>query len=262
MKLPAPRRVLIGRLVWKLIDAKGPTGAPVLLLLPGTLGTAEIFSEVFQRLGGKLRIVAVTYPMIDGIERLADSLAALLTTLGIPRASVAGSSLGGFLTQHFAARHPGRVEHLLLGNTLWDPGQVRRIVGGASVQQLRAAPASKHQAMVLGSLDAWPEVEPGVVRLKSILQDSGKRLLGARAIKARVLAVQAAPAAPRLTVPDSRITLLDCADDPLLPRAVQDAMVQRYPAARHVRMKIGGHYPYILRPAEYCEVLAQALGLD
>ena len=262
MKLPVQRRVLIGRLVWKLIDAKGPKGAPALLLLPGTLGTAEIFSEVFQRLGGKLRIVAVTYPMIDSIERLADSLAALLTKLGIPRASVAGSSLGGFLAQHFAARHPDRVERLLLGNTLWDPGQVRRIVGGASVEQLRAAPAAMHQNMVLGSLKAWPEVEPGVVRLKAILQDSGKRLLGARAIKARVLAVQAARAAPKLAVPDKRITVLDCADDPLLPRAVQDAMRQRYPGAHHVRMKIGGHYPYILRPDEYCEVLAQSLRMD
>lgn len=261
MKLPAPRRVLIGQLVWNLVDAKGSKGAPVLLLLPGTLGTAEIFSEVFVRLGGRLRIVSVTYPMIDSIERLADSLAALMTQLGIARASVAGSSLGGFLAQHFAARHPELVDRLLLGNTLWDPGQVRRIVGGASIEQLRAAPAVKHQDMVLGSLKTWPEVEPGVVRLKSILQDSGKRLLGARAIKARVLALQAAPAAPKLKVPDSRITVLDCLDDPLLPRVVQDGMVQRYPKARHVRMKFGGHYPYILRPDEYCAALERSLGL-
>ena len=262
MKLPAQRSITAGRLLWKIIATRGPKGAPALLLLPGTLGTAAIFSEVFQRLGGKLRIIAVTYPMIDSIERLADSLAALLTTLGIPRASVAGSSLGGFLAQHFAARHPDRVERLLLGNTLWDPSQVRRIVGGASVEQLRAAPAAMHQNMVLGSLKAWPEVEPGVARLKAILQDSGKRLLGARAIKARVLAVQAAPAVPRLAVPDSRITVLDCFDDPLLPRAVQDAMLQRYPGAHHVRMKVGGHYPYILRPDEYCVVLAQSLRMD
>jgi maspardin len=261
MKLPAQRSVKAGRLLWKIIATRGARGAPVLLLLPGTLGSAEIFREVFQRLAGRLRIVSVTYPMIDDIERLADSLAALLDKLGIQSASVAGSSLGGFLAQHFAALHPERVERLVLGNTLCDPGQVRSIVGGASVEQLRAAPASVHLGMVLGSLKNWPEPEPSVARLKTILRDSGSRLLGARALKARVLAVQAAPAVPRLGMADARITVLDCADDPLLPRQVQDAMRQRYPGARHVRMQIGGHYPYILRPAEYCAVLEQALDL-
>ena len=153
------------------------------------------------------------------------------------------------------------MQRLVFGNTLWDPGQVRRIVGGASVDQLRAAPAALHQRMVLDSLKSWPEPEPAVLRLKAILRDSGKRLLGARALKARVLAVQAAPAAPKLDIPDSRITVLDCFDDPLLPRAVQESMVQRYSGARHVRMKIGGHYPYILRPAEYCAALERSLGL-
>lgn len=261
MKTLLERRIRVSPLIWKLIEHPGPKRAPALVLLPGTLGTAQIFREVFPRLGARLRIVSVTYPLIDDIGRLADSLAALMDRLGMASANIAGSSLGGFLAQHFAARYPTRVQRLVFGNTLWDPGQVRRIVGGATVDQLRAAPAALHQRMVLDSLNHWPEPEEGVLRLKTILRDSGKRLLGARAIKARVLAVQAAPAVPRLAVPENRITVLDCLDDPLLPRAVQDGMVQRYKGASHVRMKVGGHYPYILRPDEYCAVLERALGL-
>ncbi len=262
MKLPIERAVRVDGLLWKVIATRGRHGGPTLVMLPGTLGTAAIFREPIERLGGSVRMVSLTYPLIDDIERLADSLAALMDKLAIPHASVVGSSLGGFLAQHFAARHPQRVDKLILGNTLCDPGLTRRIVQRQPVEELRAAPATRHRDMVLASVRSWPETEPAVTQLKALLIDSGTRLLSPRAMKARVLAVQAAPAAPALAIAGARITIIDCEDDPLLPRAVQDDVVRRYPGARHVRLKTGGHYPYIVRPDAYCAVLERALGID
>ena len=261
MKLPAQRAVRVDGLLWKLIETRGKKGGPGLVMLPGTLGTAAIFNEPMQRLGAVVRMVSVTYPLIDDIHRLADSLAELMHKLGMAQASMVGSSLGGFLAQHFAARHPHRVEQLILGNTLCDPGLTRRMVQRQRAEDLRAAPATKHRDMVLASVRSWPETEPAVTRLKTLLIDSGTRLLSPRAMKARVLAVQAAPAVPPLTIPGARITIIDCEDDPLLPRAVQDDVVKRYPGARHARLKTGGHYPYIVRPDAYCAVLERALGI-
>lgn len=261
MKLPAEHAVRVDGLTWKLIDSRGAKGRPVLLMLPGTLGTAAIFKDPIERLGAQVRMVSVTYPLIDDIHRLADSLAALMDKLALPRASVVGSSLGGFLAQHFAARHPQRVEKLILGNTLCDPGLTRRIVGRQPIEQLRAAPATTHRAMVLDSVRSWPETDAASRKLKALLIDNGTRLLSARAMKARVLAVQAAPAVPELAIPHAHITVIDCEDDPLLPRAVQDDVVRRYPGARHERLKTGGHYPYVVRPDAYCAVLARALGI-
>jgi pimeloyl-ACP methyl ester carboxylesterase len=261
MKLPAERAVRVGGLLWKVTETKGRKGGPTLVMLPGTLGTSAIFRDPIERLGARVRMVSVTYPLIDDIHRLADSLAALMEQLGIARASIVGSSLGGFLAQHFAARHPQRVDQLILGNTLCDPGLTRRIVQRQPVDDLRAAPATKHRDMVIASVRSWPETEPAVKKLKALLIDSGTRLLSPRAMKARVLAVQAAPAVPALDLPGARITVIDCEDDPLLPRAVQDDVVQRYPGAHHARLKTGGHYPYIVRPDAYCAVLERALGL-
>ena len=262
MKLPAERAIKVGGLTWHVIDTRGKKGSPVLVMLPGTLGTAAIFRDPIERLGARVRMVSVTYPLIDDIHRLADSLAHLMNRLDIPSASVVGSSLGGFLAQHFAARHPQRVENLILGNTLCDPGLTRRIVSRTPVEQLRAAPAAMHRKMVLDSVRTWPETDPAAKKLKAILIDSGSRLLSARAMKARVLAVQAAPAVPALAVPNQRITVIDCEDDPLLPREVQDDVVKHYPGARHVRLKAGGHYPYVVRPDEYCAALQKALALS
>lgn len=261
MKLPQERAVTVAGLVWRVIETRGAKDGPVLVMLPGTLGTASIFADAIEALGAQVRIVSVTYPMIDDIERLADSLARLLDTLGITRASVVGSSLGGFLAQHFAGRHPQRVDRLILGNTLCDPELTRRLVGRTPVQVLRDTPARAHRDMVVNSVKTWPETDPATKKLKAILIDSGTRLLSARAMKARVLAVQAAPAVPKLNIAADHITIIDCVDDPLLPRAVQDSVVQQYPGARHVRLSSGGHYPYVVRAADYIATLKQALGI-
>jgi pimeloyl-ACP methyl ester carboxylesterase len=58
--------------------------------------------------------------------QMADDAAALLRSLGIPRAHVLGVSLGGMIAQEAALRHPDLVERLVLGCT--GPG------GGLSVR--------------------------------------------------------------------------------------------------------------------------------
>lgn len=260
--LPPVQTIKVGGLVWRLIETPGKKNGPVLFMLPGTLGTASIFEAAMRELGSRIRMVSVTYPMIEDIHRLADSLAGLMDKLGIARASLVGSSLGGFLAQHFAARHAERVDKLILGNTLCDPNLTRRVVNRVPVDTLRAQSAKAHRDMVVNSVRSWPETDPLGKKLKAILIDSGTRLLSARAMKARVLAVQAAPAVPPLAIAGERITIIDCEDDPLLPRAVQDDVVGRYPGARHVRLSSGGHYPYILRTKDYNATLRQALAVD
>ncbi|MEO7241682.1 MAG: alpha/beta hydrolase [Variovorax sp.] len=261
-KATTERAVKVDGLTWHLVETPGTRHGPTLMMLPGTLGTAAIFAETMTRFGERVRMISVTYPMIEDIERLADSLAGLMEKLGLEKASLVGSSLGGFLAQHFAARHPERVEQLILGNTLRDPALTRRVVSRQPVERLRQMPPKAHREMVLTSIESWPEDEPVQKKLKEILLDSGSRLLSARAMKARVLAVQAAPAVPKLTIPHERITIIDCEDDPLLPREVQDDVVRTYPGARHVRLPSGGHYPYVLRAKEYNAVLSRALDLD
>ena len=110
-----PRTVRAANLNWRVIQTRGSgKRAPVLVMLPGTLGTAEIFWNQIAALGKRVRIVSVTYPEIGDIKRLADGLAALLDRLGVDKASFVGSSLGGFLGQWFAARHPERTRALVL----------------------------------------------------------------------------------------------------------------------------------------------------
>ncbi len=52
------------------------------------------------------------------------ALPALMDHLKLDRASVLGSSFGGYWAQFFALRHTDRVEHLFLGNIFVTPNEL------------------------------------------------------------------------------------------------------------------------------------------
>jgi pimeloyl-ACP methyl ester carboxylesterase len=251
------RAVKAGSQDWRVIETKGARDAPVLVMLPGTLGTAEIFWNQIAGLGRRARIVSLTYPPLGNIVALADSLADLFDKLGIARASVVGSSLGGYLGQWFAARYPERVETLFIGNSLTDPHTVNPARRPPAA--LKRAPAAEHQAIVLGSVETWPEPEPIFRTLKDILRHSGTKLIPGEALKQRVLATATGQEVPPPVLPANRTVIIECADDPLIPRAAQRAMRKKYPRAKLYRLPRGGHYPYITRAPHYTKILARHL---
>jgi maspardin len=242
--------------VWGVIDTAGAPGAPVLVMLPGTLGTARIFWNQIAALGGKIRVISVTYPLLEDVVRLSEGLAHLLDRLGVGRASLLGSSLGGYLAQHFAARHARRVDRLFIANSLCDP---RGNPSRRPAEELRKVPAEMHRQAILESITGWSEPEPIFTALKHLLRDSGTRLLSAEALKARVLVIAGGGVVPEIPIPGSRIIVIDCEDDPLISPAVRDDVVRRYPGAEQVRMRVGGHYPYITRPEAYTAVIERVL---
>jgi pimeloyl-ACP methyl ester carboxylesterase len=82
---------------------------------------------------------------------LANDLAGFLDALGIEKAIVGGSSLGGVVTAQFAVDHPGRALALIIGHTvpylddygrIWLESEIRnaRVGSPAIVRQPRSSP--------------------------------------------------------------------------------------------------------------------------
>ncbi|MBL8381445.1 MAG: alpha/beta hydrolase [Burkholderiales bacterium] len=243
----AVRSIDVNGVAWPCVDAGS---GPCVVLLPGAQGTAEIFHKQFA-LAGRLRLVSVTYPAETDGATLADGLAAFLDRLGIARASVAGTSLGGYVAQLFAARHPARVDRLVLTCTFVDPGPVQAPDKLASA---RDTPAETLKEQVLARVRAAPASE---------LRDIQLDLIGAKQdaalLRARMLAVQLAAPVPPLGLDQARITVIDCDNDPVIPAPVRAAVRERYPQAAAHNLAGGGHYPYILCADEYNRLLAARL---
>ena len=160
----AVRTSTLGAVEWSWVAAGS---GPCLVLLPGAQGTAEIFFKQFA-LADRWRVLAVTYPAQTDGARLADGLAAFLDSMGIERASLAATSLGGYVAQLFAARHPQRVAKLILTCTFVDPGPLQ---APEKLAAARDTPAAVLKEQALGRVRAASDSELKGVQLDLIGQN-------------------------------------------------------------------------------------------
>jgi pimeloyl-ACP methyl ester carboxylesterase len=236
---------------WPYIDTGGD--GPALVMLPGSVGTCEMFFKQIAALGDRFRIISVGYPAEADPDRLADGLAALMDHLKLRTASVLGSSFGGYWAQVFALRHPARVETLFLGNIFVTPDELFANPLFAP-DFVRATAAPDLQATWRGRVMQAPDSE-----LKRIQLDMLAGRQSAENLRARFLGVIDATLCPPLPVPQERIVIIDCADDPIIPPASRQAVRDRYPQAEVATLPTGGHYPHILNPEAYDAAIVRRL---
>jgi pimeloyl-ACP methyl ester carboxylesterase len=101
----------------------GPERAPALVLIHGLGDEADSWRRVFVPLTSAYRVVAMDLPGFGRSDQpdraytvgfFARTVAALMAALGIGRASLAGSSMGGMIAQRLALAAPHLVERLAL----------------------------------------------------------------------------------------------------------------------------------------------------
>jgi abhydrolase domain-containing protein 6 len=108
----------------RYVEEGEPSGNPPLLLLHGYQGTLSQWNDTWASLGScpaqRIRVdipgfgLSVWDSRDFSLPTQADRLAEFLDQLGIPRVTLAGTSMGGSLAATMAARHPERVAQLAL----------------------------------------------------------------------------------------------------------------------------------------------------
>jgi maspardin len=92
------RSLEIHRRTWVFRRTPGRAAGQVpIVMLPGIQGGGDIFFEVALSLGGLMPVITINAPDIEDIAEIRAGLAGLLSKLGIRRANLLGSSLGGYL---------------------------------------------------------------------------------------------------------------------------------------------------------------------
>ena len=111
----------IGELNWKYI--KGGTGTKTVLLLPGSVRSAEVWAKLIPDLEKDYRIISPTYPAIRNIDEGVKGIYGILKAEKVDKVSIISSSLGGWLAQVFIRKYPQTVNKAVLSNTS-GPGAV------------------------------------------------------------------------------------------------------------------------------------------
>ncbi len=250
---------VVDGLRWGVIDTGPAPSGTTLLLLPGTLGRADIFWQQILALKDRVRVLAVTYPRNADLDRWVACLVRLLDRRHIAQATVLGSSLGGYLAQLFAARRPERTVSLIAANTLSSTaGIADRPPYSADIAALSVA------AMRRGyrdRLEAWGVAHPEQAGLVTLLLAEVDGRIPAGHLKARMQALKVAPPLPRISLASERIAIVECADDPIVPAPIRESVHAHLDAGVCYRFRHGGHFPYLVRPDEYTTILSERLGL-
>ena len=250
---------VVDGLRWGVIDTGPAASGKTLLLLPGTLGRADIFWQQILALEDRVRVLAVTYPRNADLDRWVACLARLLDRRDIAEATVLGSSLGGYLAQLFAARRPGRTTGLIAANTLSSTaGIADRPPYSADIAALPVAAMRRGYG---DRLEAWGAAHPEQSGLVALLLAEVDGRIPAGHLKARMQALKVAPPLPPVGLTPDDIAIVECADDPIVPPPIRESVHAHLDAGVCYRFRHGGHFPYVVRPAEYTAMLSERLGL-
>ena len=147
-------RVNSGQIAWY----ERGQGAPLVMLIGTGSTMAEWDPALLRLLARHHRLVMLDYPGVgeSGPWRaprtfagLADEVARFMDAIRLPRAAVLGWSMGGFVAQQLAVRHPGHVSRLVLAGT--NPGGSRTVLGTREEQEVDSNP-DPSLAEILGEL--------------------------------------------------------------------------------------------------------------
>ena len=217
---------------------------PPTVLLHGLSGSGRWWARNVGPLSRRFRVHVVDLLGFGGsrgqpfvLAEAAAYLAAWMERLDLPRASVVGHSMGGFIAADFAAAFPERVERLVLVDAAalpFDARHLRRprgLVGVARRLPLRFLPI-----LATDALRAGPVTIARAAR-ELLRSDLGPRL--------------ATIAAPTLVVWGEH--------DTLVPLAVGEQLARALPDGRLVVIPRAGHNPMWDQADEFNRVVADFL---
>jgi len=250
-------------------------GRPI-VVVPGIQGRCEWGLPTVEALAGLGRVI--TYSLADeptsgsrwtpsaGFENYLTQLDDVLTAAGIEHPVLVGISYGGLIATEFAARHPGRVDALVVASA---PPPAWRLP--ARIATLLKAPRLLAPAFWLGApLRVYPELKTALPLARDrwhFVRHHGLRVATTPASTARM--------ARRLHwLHDARFTLDHTIDlpalivtgDAALERVVPPGDTLTYrtwlPSATVVTLPGTGHCGTVTRPADFAAAVARLIGGD
>ncbi len=193
---------------------------------------------------------------LESIEQLADDAVAVLDALHVDEpAIVCGCSMGGYVAQHVAIRHPARVRSLILVDTKLeaDTPEARAARADLAAKVQRLGPEIVAAAMVPRLLTATPEAN-GMAR-RGELEALLRRMILEQPVSTIVAALSALAARPDMTAcmrqVDLPTLLVVGADDQITPPDCLARAEGIMPEARLLIVPHAGHMTPLETPAVF-----------
>lgn len=234
---------------------------PPLVLLHGLQGDSSTFGELPAALATRFTVLAFDQRGAGASEKpdcplstadLADDTAALMHHLGLDRAVVFGTSMGGQVAQQVAIRHPERVERLILGCTTPGGNDAVPVNQAAmdyayTMEALSAEERARRLAEVTLS-QQWLVEHPEA--LDFLTAARRQRPLDLRALAQRRAAFMEHDTCDELAGIEQPTLVITGSPDALIPEGNSYLLARRLPNATLRVLEPAGHLFWIERPEE------------
>lgn len=247
---------------------------PTLLLLHGLGSSLFTWSAVLGDLAREHDVIALDFPGFGGsarppdlaFEHLEAAALGLLDRLGVERASLAGNSLGGAVAVALAARHPTRVERLVLIDAAGfnfaerDRPGLLRLVGALPPAVLEGLPVRRALTTLALRQVFFEPAKVDAERIEEYLaplQRPGTLRSLRSLLASRSLAGGDFPELLRRVA--ARTLILWGREDRWIPVADADRFAAAIPGSRTVVLRGCGHLPQEERPEETAALMISFL---
>lgn len=256
----------------RVLDTGG-TKQPM-VLMHGTGGHLEAYSRNIAHLAQDFRVIAFDSPghgysthatELLELDTYIDHLDGFLSTLDLRDVVLNGESLGGWVAIKYTAKHPERIDKLILntpGGTMATPEVMERI------RTLSQAAADDPNPQRIRERLEWLMADNTSVTEE--LVDVRRRIYsreGFSTSMTQILCLQDPDIRQRNLVTDDELTSIDqpalviwTSDDPSGPAAAGMEMAEKLPNGQFVLVEGAGHWPQWEQPERFHEAIAGFIG--
>ena len=232
-------------------------GDKCVVLLHGYLESMLVWEDFVPYLYKEVRVVTLDLPghgisVVTGevhtMEYLADTVADALHALGIPRCTLVGHSMGGYVALAFCERHPEMLDGLVLLSSTPNADTPEKVENRR--REIALIKAGKKDALARVAPEAG-FAEDNRIRMKDYIEDLTEQVFvteddGIVALLNGMIArkdqntMLCASKVPQLFI-------LGCKDN-YIPLEAAEKMVKEHPQARVVWLEHAGHMGFLEEP--------------
>jgi pimeloyl-ACP methyl ester carboxylesterase len=251
------KRFQAGRITWHYLDVGA--GRDAILFLHGMGGSGDIWFQQIDALKEGFRCIAVTYPPLPTLDMLRSGILGILEQEGLSHVNVVGSSMGGYLAQFLAGSDPALVKKVVLGNT-FPPNDLIPRRAGMGVRYLPWVPEWAILAGVRKNTSRHLYPASGNSELlNAYLYEQTCGIMRKHDFIARCACLCQSFRPPDLCALRIPALIIASDNDPMVGADLQALLEKTYPSAAVKTFPDAGHFPYLNRPQEYNQTLAQFL---
>jgi 3-oxoadipate enol-lactonase len=243
---------------------EGPAGAPALVLSHSLGASAAMWDPQMAALAGRYRVIRYDLrghgrsPVPPGPCDIADlgaDLIALLDRLGLARAHLGGLSLGAMVSLWAAARHPQRVDRLVVCSTSALLGPARMWAERAALVRARGTEAVADAVVGRWFTPGYQAQHPDrVAEMRALI--AGTPAEGYAACCGAIERMDLRPELAGIAAPTLAIA---AADDPSTPPPHLRAIAEAVPRGRVVVVEQAAHLVNVEQPQRVNELILDHL---